>query len=230
VRLSGRASGGIHGPSGSTPPFDRVHRGKKGGSALPEIMVDSRRCLACRSCEVACAINRDSVSKTVAGAFKEEVRPTPRVVVQGNERIALPIQCRHCEEALCVDSCPSGALYRSADDNLVLLDDNRCIGCWMCVAVCPFGAIKPSGAGKVAIKCDACRGMEHPFCVEACPTGALVLMEPAALQEVARRRAGEIIATLFQHPQHAADAAGARGESTPATYVKLTYSSGRGGL
>ncbi|MGI5836962.1 MAG: 4Fe-4S dicluster domain-containing protein, partial [Chloroflexota bacterium] len=93
---------------------------------MPEIMVDPGRCMACRSCEIACGINRDSVSKTVAGAFKEEVIPTPRVSVQGTDSVALPVQCRHCEEAPCLDTCPSGALYRSQDDNRVLFDDNRC--------------------------------------------------------------------------------------------------------
>jgi anaerobic carbon-monoxide dehydrogenase iron sulfur subunit len=184
---------------------------------LPEIVVDPRRCMACRSCEMACAINRDSVARTLAGAIREEITPTPRVTVQGNERISMPVQCRHCEEAPCLDTCPSGALYRHADGR-VLFSDNKCIGCWMCVASCAFGAIKPSAAGKVAIKCDACFGMERPFCVEACPTGALAYLETADLRKVAKRKAGDIVETLFQE-------AGAPG--APA-FVKLSYSP-RGG-
>ena len=177
-------------------------------------MVDPRRCLACRSCELACAINRDSVSKALASAFAEEVRPTARVMVQGTEQIALPVQCRHCEEALCIDTCPTGALYR-ADDGRVLFDDNRCIGCWMCVAVCPFGAIKPSGAGKVAIKCDACWGMERPFCVDACPTKALAFVDPEKMRRIAKRRSGQVVENVFQSD----------GDSS---LVRLAYS-GRGG-
>ncbi len=185
---------------------------------MPEIMVDPSRCMGCRSCEVACGINRDSVSKTVAGAFKEAMRPTPRVVVQGNESLALPVQCRHCEEALCLDTCPTGALYRSPEDGRVLFDDNKCIGCWMCVGVCPFGAIKPNSAGKVAIKCDACFGMERPFCVEACPTNALAYVDIESMRQTSKRRAGNVVETLF---------AEAGNEASP-TYVKLGYSR-RGG-
>ena len=185
---------------------------------MPEIVVDPSRCMGCRTCELACGINRDSVSKTLAGAIREEVRPTPRVSVQGNESISLPVQCRHCEEALCLDTCPSGALYR-ADDGRVLFDDNKCIGCWMCVAVCPFGAIKPSSAGKVAIKCDACFGMERPFCVEACPTGALAYSDTAGMRLGAKKRAGSVVEMLFQEP----------GDPAARTFVKLGYNSRRGG-
>jgi len=175
--------------------------------------------MACRTCEVACGINRDSVSKTVAGAFKEEIRPTSRVTVQGNAAVALPLQCRHCAEALCLDTCPTGALYRSAEDNRVLFDDNKCIGCWMCVGVCPFGAVKPSSAGKVAIKCDACHGMERPFCVEACPTGALAYSDTAGMRLAAKKRAGSVVEMLFQEP----------GDPAARTFVKLGYNSRRGG-
>ena len=176
--------------------------------------------MACRSCEIACGINRDSVAKSVAGAFHEDVLPTPRVSVQGNESLALPLQCRHCEEALCLDTCPSGALYRSTEDNRVLFDDNKCIGCWMCVGVCPFGAVKPSSAGKVAIKCDACFGMERPFCVDACPTKALAYVDTDGMRRIAERRSREIVEALFQRA----------GDPEGPTYVKLGYISRRGGL
>ena len=186
---------------------------------MPEIMVDPRRCMACRSCEIACGINRDSTSKTVAGAFKEEIVPTPRVVVQGNEAISLPVQCRHCQEAPCLDTCPSGALYRSAEGDKVLLDDFKCIGCRMCTAVCPFGAIKPNSTGKVAIKCDACWGMERPFCVEACPTKALAYVDAAGLRQLSRRKAGNVVETIFAKA----------GSDESATYLKLDHIYGRGG-
>lgn len=174
--------------------------------------------MACRTCEIACGINRDSVSKSVIGAFKEEVRPTPRVVVQGNESIALPVQCRHCAEALCLDTCPSGALYRG-EDNKVLFDDTKCIGCRMCAAVCPFGAIKPSSMGKVAIKCDACFGMERPFCVDACPTKALAYVDAAGMRETQKNKMGHIVETVFAKD----------GSTGPDSYIKLGYDSGRGG-
>lgn len=189
---------------------------------MPEIVVDPRRCLACRSCEIACATNRDSVSRTLFGAFREEPRPLPRVAVRGNGAFALPIQCRHCQEAPCIDTCPSGALCRSTEDHTVLFDDNRCIGCWMCVAVCPFGAVKPAGAGKVAIKCDACHGMERPFCVDACPTRALAYLDTEGMRLAAKKRAGDVVEMLFveQATEAAAPPAPA---ALRLAYVKLDH-------
>lgn len=146
---------------------------------MPEIMVNSSRCLACGFCEIACAVNRDSLNKTVAGAAAEEVRPQSRVKVsaQGCPEIYLPVQCRHCDGAPCLDACPAAALYRDAS-GAVFLDETKCVGCWMCVAVCPFGAVKPSRAANVAFKCDRCVGCAYPYCVNACPTGALLYGEP----------------------------------------------------
>jgi carbon-monoxide dehydrogenase iron sulfur subunit len=54
----------------------------------------------------------------------------------------------------------------------VLCDQNKCVGCWMCVMACPFGAVSESEIHKAA-KCDLCHGIGTPFCAAACPTGAL---------------------------------------------------------
>ncbi len=143
------------------------------------IAVDAGRCLACRSCQVACAIGRDAVNKGTVSVFAEAPVPIPRVRMGGGLPVValegmvgggLPVQCRQCQQAPCVDACPTGAL--SARGGLVLLDAGRCIGCFMCVSACPLGAIRPGHAALV-YKCDGCTGMEQPFCVEACPTGAL---------------------------------------------------------
>ncbi len=148
-------------------------------------MVLGERCVACHSCEVACAVYRSSVSKKLPEAIYEGIQPMPRVRVEpvGNEK-GFPIQCRHCDNAPCLDACPAGALYHDKD-GLVLLHEERCIGCWMCLMVCPFGAPQPFRGYRKIIKCDRCQGMEAPYCVESCPTGALILADP---EEIASGR------------------------------------------
>jgi len=145
---------------------------------LPEIVVNPSKCVACRFCEIACAVNRDASVKNVADAASEEIRPQSRVKVdvQLTGEAFLPVQCRHCEGAPCLEACPAGALYRN-EDGVVLLDEAKCVGCWMCVAVCPYGAVKPARAKQVAFKCDRCTGCPYPYCVNACPTGALMYGE-----------------------------------------------------
>lgn len=159
---------------------------------MPEILVNPSKCLACRSCELACAVNRDSISKTLVGAAAEEIRPQARVRVQGTAALCLPVQCRHCAEAPCLAACPSGALYRS-EEGTVLLATEKCVGCWMCVAVCPFGAVQPARAARKSFKCDRCTGMAYPYCVNACPTGALAYAEPDRLKIAAAARGDDVV-------------------------------------
>jgi carbon-monoxide dehydrogenase iron sulfur subunit len=144
---------------------------------MKSIWVNFERCVACNACEIACALNRSSLSKKFPDAIYEAVAPLPRLRVEptGTQN-GFPIQCRHCDDAPCLDACPSGALYRDPE-GLVLVHDERCIGCWMCIMVCPFGAPKPFRHFRKMLKCDRCKGMETLYCVESCPTSALVLVD-----------------------------------------------------
>lgn len=150
---------------------------------MKSIFVNVERCVACKTCEIACALNRSSLSRQLPEAIYETVSPLARVRVSstGGEG-GFPVQCRHCENAPCLDACPAGALYRDPE-GLVLVHDDRCIGCWMCLMVCPFGAPQPFRHFRKIIKCDRCQGMEAPYCVESCPTHALLLVDP---EEIAK--------------------------------------------
>jgi anaerobic carbon-monoxide dehydrogenase iron sulfur subunit len=144
---------------------------------MKTIFVNPERCVACRTCEIACAVNRSSLSRKLPEAIYEAVPPLPRVRVEpGATEKGFPVQCRHCDEAPCLDACPAGALYRD-EEGLVGVRDERCVGCWMCVMVCPFGAPQPFRSYRKIIKCDRCKGMESTYCVESCPTGAMILVD-----------------------------------------------------
>ena len=144
---------------------------------MKTILVDLNLCLGCKTCEMACATERVSKSKNLLEAILEIPRPIPRISVQSNGQVSIPIQCRQCEEAPCLDVCPSGAIHREGKEGKIVLNENMCIGCWMCVMVCPFGAINSYLEIKKADKCDQCIYMDYPVCVDACPTGALKLVE-----------------------------------------------------
>ena len=144
------------------------------------IKVEKEKCLACRSCELACALEH-SQSKKIEEAIYEFPPPQQRNRVEAVGNYAAPKQCRNCGKALCIAVCPSGALARSEPDSPVILDPNLCTGCNSCVTECPFGSIVPSSDGSVVIKCDLCsdrtaQGLE-PACVESCPTGAVKFVE-----------------------------------------------------
>jgi carbon-monoxide dehydrogenase iron sulfur subunit len=161
------------------------------------IFVRPSRCVACRSCEIACAVNRGSLAKRLPEAILEDPAPLARVrVEETGADTGFPVQCRHCDDAPCLDACPAKALYRDAE-GLVLLQDARCIGCWMCVMVCPFGAPQPFRGTRKMIKCDRCMGMDAPFCVESCPTGALVYRDAEDMARGTWRPDWEIVGLNF---------------------------------
>ena len=90
----------------------------------------------------------------------------------------LCINCRLCEDPACVKACITGAMQKDKKTGIVSVDESKCIGCMTCLAVCPYGCIKP---GKIALKCDLCSG-EEPQCVKNCPNRALVWAEAGGEQ------------------------------------------------
>lgn len=171
------------------------------------VIAEPSKCIGCRTCEVACALAHpigDGTAKVLSPAnFK------PRLKLVKQLKITAPVQCRHCENAPCVNSCPTGALvYRAGTVQLVA---ERCIGCQTCVIACPFGAmdmaavpVKPvSGtlsARKVvsqAHKCDLCIDVPGgPACIPVCPTKALFLIEPAGLETSSSQKREQTLAGM----------------------------------
>ncbi len=141
------------------------------------IAVHLDRCTGCQTCELYCAAERGSAGKTLLKAVQESPLPKPRLRVEGTSEASLPVQCRHCLEAPCLDACLTGALVRDAESNMVVVRDDSCIACWTCVMFCPYGVIFPWPERSLALKCDRCTYMEHPVCVEVCPTEALELVD-----------------------------------------------------
>ena len=131
-------------------------------------------CTGCRTCEIVCAVTH-SDSKTLISALFESPSPRYRIEVQYGSEVVMPLNCRHCDEPDCLFACKAGAVNKDSESGQVRVDLDKCVGCWMCVMVCPFGAVKPDMERCKATKCDLCEGRsEGPACVAACPTGALI--------------------------------------------------------
>lgn len=137
-----------------------------------EIFVRLDRCMGCHSCEMACAVEH-SQTKFLHTAMSEQPQPKPRLYVEwvpsGDQ---VPILCRHCEDAPCMHACISGAISRT--DDVVTTNEDKCIGCWTCVMVCPYGVIGRHLEKHKAYRCDRCPDRQDPACVTACPTNALL--------------------------------------------------------
>jgi nitrite reductase (NADH) large subunit len=142
---------------------------------MRRLTFESHRCLACRSCEIACVLIH-STSGTLELALSETPVPRRRVVVAAGAEGALALRCEQCDEPLCVFACKSGALTRDPATGVTTLDQGRCVGCAMCLMVCPVGLRLDPERDRV-VRCDVCAGRDVPACVAACPTRSLGVRE-----------------------------------------------------
>lgn len=147
---------------------------------MKRVYVNEKWCLGCHLCEYNCAyanMNRKESFKGygMAKALKDIVI-NPRIRVEEGDGISFAVSCRHCDDPICVKSCITGAL--SKKDGVISIDRDKCVGCFTCVMVCPYGAVMPSPDGAVQ-KCELClkNTCGEPACVQGCPNKAIVYEE-----------------------------------------------------
>ncbi|HHV64093.1 MAG TPA: dimethylsulfoxide reductase subunit B [Peptococcaceae bacterium] len=141
--------------------------------------VDTNSCQGCKTCQITCKDKNDlKIGQLFRQVFEVEgggYTVSGYGIVPHVYAYYISMSCNHCEEPKCVDVCPTGASYQRADDGLVLINEDRCIGCRLCEWACPYKARQFDG--KKMTKCDACHDLlakgQNPACVDACPCRAL---------------------------------------------------------
>jgi len=148
-----------------------------------KLMVDTKRCIGCHSCEVAC---KEEFNLPVGPQMIRVVKAGPRKVGKKLVIDYVPVFCKHCENPPCIKACPEDALYKRVD-GIVLVDKDKCIGCQICIDACPINAPTLNrDTGKVEL-CNLCAqridiGLE-PLCKIVCPARCIYFGES---QEVNR--------------------------------------------
>ncbi|MEW6116297.1 MAG: 4Fe-4S dicluster domain-containing protein [Nitrospirota bacterium] len=163
---------------------------------MKELFIAIERCTACKSCEIACAMEH-SPFKNLSEAIALS-SPKRMVHVEKARSYAYPVMCMHCTHAKCIASCPTGAMRRDSETYAVFVDEGSCNGCKVCTMVCPFGAVTFDMRKRAVVKCDRCRSRSKegkaPACAEACPTGAITFGEPDEFSKTKRQITAEHIA------------------------------------
>jgi TPP-dependent indolepyruvate ferredoxin oxidoreductase alpha subunit len=134
-------------------------------SVNQRVTCDSSKCIGCGTCEKICSFE----NKRVSNSTKSRIR-----VVRVNETDKAAVTCQVCPDAPCVASCTRGALSKSVETGIISVDENKCVGCGLCVKACRFGAVVLDLDKKRVFICDTCHG--DPACVKSCPQFALSLM------------------------------------------------------
>ena len=136
-------------------------------------VIDQHRCIGCHACTVACKEEHNialGVNRTWVKYIEKGHYPDTR-------RHFAVLRCNHCDDAPCIEICPTVALFRRRD-GIVDFDNERCIGCKSCMQACPYDALYIDPDRNTAAKCnfDASRvemGYK-PACEVVCPTQAIL--------------------------------------------------------
>ncbi|MGR5221431.1 sulfate reduction electron transfer complex DsrMKJOP subunit DsrO [Vibrio parahaemolyticus] len=143
------------------------------------MVIDLRKCVGCQACTVSCGIE----NQTPIGEFRTTVKQYD-VSLSNDEQsqvcqsVTLPRLCNHCDNPPCIAVCPVQATFQR-NDGIVMVDNQRCVGCAYCVQACPYDARFINSETMTADKCTFCaHRLEQgllPACVETCVGGARVI-------------------------------------------------------
>jgi Fe-S-cluster-containing dehydrogenase component len=97
------------------------------------MVIDLRRCIGCNACTIACKQQYGNPP----GIFYSHVGISEVGKYPNARQVPLPVLCNHCDEPPCVDVCPTGASAKQTN-GMVLIDENKCIGCRYCMVACPY--------------------------------------------------------------------------------------------
>jgi formate dehydrogenase iron-sulfur subunit len=181
-------------------------------SATTAFLTDSTLCIGCKACEVACkewndleadGLNWTGFSYDNTGAVGHStwrhvkfVEHPPEVGRGGNSPDVASWTfssdvCKHCENAGCLEACPTGSIVRTEFGGVYVQPD-ICNGCSYCVVACPFGVVQRNKEDGRAFKCTFCYDRQKagltPACAHACPTESIKFGELDDLRAEAKQR------------------------------------------
>jgi len=157
------------------------------------LVIDLDVCVGCHACATACKEwnsgghsgplpDFNPYGADQSGVWFNRVHSFEDGDGEDARTVHFPRSCLHCDEPACVTVCPTGASYKRAEDGIVLVNADVCIGCKLCSWACPYGAREFDEDQGVMKKCTLCidriyndniaEAERLPACVMVCPTSA----------------------------------------------------------
>jgi sulfite dehydrogenase (quinone) subunit SoeB len=157
------------------------------------LVIDLDTCVGCHACAVNCKEwntgghyaplpDHEPYGKDPTGVWFNRIHSYEAGCGSESRTVNFPRSCLHCDEPQCVTVCPTGASYKRAEDGIVLVNTDICIGCKLCSWACPYGAREFDDDAGVMKKCTLCidriynetlpEAEREPACVATCPSRA----------------------------------------------------------
>ncbi|MFC6671049.1 4Fe-4S dicluster domain-containing protein [Marinobacterium aestuariivivens] len=180
------------------------------------LVVDLDTCVGCHGCATACKqwntsgtigplSDKDPYGRDPSGAWLNRIRTYEVGDTPNSKTVNMPMSCMHCEDAACVTVCPTGASYKRKEDGIVLVDQDKCMGCNLCSWACPYGARELDPQQGTMKKCTLCvdriyderlpEEERKPACVITCPTKSRVFGDfddpDSEVSRLVRERGGQ---------------------------------------
>lgn len=180
---------------GSLFPTGRLLDGKP-----RTILFDATKCIGCRQCVQACKDWNDHPRTTLYELSSTNWITMEPPLLEGLSPLWARHSCMHCEFPMCAAVCPVEAITKY-DEGPVVIQQDICIGCEYCIYACPWGVISKDDITHKATKCTMCSDRiskdKSPFCVQACPVGALDFGLQEEISAQAKKRAEEVGGYLY---------------------------------
>jgi formate dehydrogenase iron-sulfur subunit len=184
--------------------------------AITAFLTDSTICIGCKACEVACkewnqvpddgfawsGLSYDNTAALGHSTWRHVkfVERDPIWGLGGNagSHVTWAFSsdvCKHCENAGCLEACPTGSIVRTEFGGVYVQPD-ICNGCGYCVVACPFGVVDKNPSDGRAFKCTFCYDRQKdglvPACAKACPTESILFGDLDAIRARADERVAEL--------------------------------------
>jgi formate dehydrogenase iron-sulfur subunit len=172
-------------------------------------LMDVSICIGCKACEVACQEWNDLPYTETTFDNTYQTMPETKwdfwQLIKFHEYekddgslmwLFRKDQCMHCEDPGCLHACPADGAIVQYENGIVDFQQDKCIGCQLCMSGCPFNIPKFNQTTKKVYKCTLCsdrvgQGLE-PACIKSCPTGSLKFGTKQEMKEIAEKRVAQL--------------------------------------